>query len=71
MSKALKQLLSNIDKLTAHEKAMAAHCLLFALETTTDDNVEEDWISLAEKRSEQIETGAVKTLSWSEIKEQL
>lgn len=68
MSEALKIMLENIDQLSTKEKALAAHCLLTAMNSNSDDEVESDWLKLAESRSADLETGKVEGLSWEEIK---
>ena len=71
MSEALKNLMANIGQLSTKEKALAAHCLLSAMDSNSDDDVEKDWVILAEKRSEELESGKVEPLSWDQIKQQL
>ena len=71
MSEALKNLMANISQLSTKEKALAAHCLLSAMDSNSDDDVEKDWVILAEKRSEELESGKVEPLSWDQIKQQL
>ena len=71
MSVALNQVLENIKELTADERALVAHCLIASLETKQDEGVEEAWIKLAEKRFAELESGAVKGVSWQEIKAQV
>lgn len=71
MSEALKIMLENIDQLSTKEKALAAHCLLTALDAKTENNVEAEWLKLAEARSAELESGKVKGISWEEIKRDL
>ena len=68
MTDALKIMLENIEQLSLKEKALAAHCILTSMNSRTEDNVESDWLKLAEKRSSELESGEVKGISWSEIK---
>lgn len=68
MSDALKILLENIGQLSSKEKALAAHCLLTSLNATSEDNVDADWLKLAESRSSELEIGNVNGLSWDELK---
>ena len=71
MSEALKNVMENIDQLSTKEKALAAHCLLSAMDGRVDDNVDAEWLSLAERRSEELETGKVTPTTWAKIKQKL
>ena len=67
----IKQVIENIKKLSADEKALIAHCLISSLETRQDENVEEAWADLAEKRYAELVSGSVKPVSWEEIKNEI
>ena len=71
MSDALKVMLENIEQLRTKEKAFDAHCLLTAMDTKIDSDVESEWVKLAESRSAELESGAVKSISWEEIEKDL
>ncbi|TYL48545.1 addiction module protein [Marinomonas sp. IMCC 4694] len=71
MSKALKNLMDSIDKMSTKEKALAAHCLLSSMDGLADDDVEQEWLSLAEKRSNELESGKVSPTTWGQIKQKL
>jgi hypothetical protein len=71
MSDALKIMLENIEQLSTKEKALAAHCLLTAMDTKIDSDVEAEWLKLAESRSSELESGNVKSISWKEIEKDL
>ncbi|MGQ8364283.1 addiction module protein [Glaciecola sp. 1036] len=71
MSDALKVMLETIDQLSTKEKALAAHCLLTAMDAKIDSDVESEWLKLAESRSAEIESGKVKSISWEEIERDL
>ncbi len=68
MAAKINQVIEDIKKLSADEKALIAHCLISSLETRQDENVEEAWAELAEKRFEELSSGSVKPVSWEEIK---
>jgi putative addiction module component (TIGR02574 family) len=68
MSTKMKQLIESISELSSDEKALLAHCLIASLETAPEDGVDEAWLALAEKRYSELESGAVKGVSWQEIK---
>jgi hypothetical protein len=67
MSEVLKVMLENIKQLSTKEKALAAHCLLTAMDTKIESNVEAEWLKLAESRSADLESGKVESISWKEI----
>ena len=71
MSDALKVMLENIEQLSTKEKEFAAHCLLTAMDTKIDSDVESEWVKLAESRSAELESEAVKRISWEEIEKDL
>lgn len=68
MSEAFKMLLENIEQLSTKEKALAAHCLLSSIDSENAPDFDKDWLSLAESRSADIESGVVKAISWDKIK---
>lgn len=57
MSDALKVMLENIEQLSTKEKALAAHCLLTAMDTKIDSDVESEWVKLAEARRARVWCG--------------
>jgi putative addiction module component (TIGR02574 family) len=71
MAEKIKQVIENIKKLSAAEKALIAHCLISSLETRQDENVDEAWADLAEKRYAELVSGNVKPVSWEEIKNEI
>ncbi len=71
MSVVFKQTIENIKELSAAEKALMAHCLISSLESQQDEGVDEAWAHLAEERYLELESGAVKGISWEEIKHEI
>ena len=71
MSEAFKMLLENIEQLSTKEKAVAAHCLLSSMDPENALDVDKDWLSLAESRSADLESGAVQAITWDEIKKDI
>ena len=67
----MKQVIESIKELSADERALVAHCLISSLEIVHDDNVEKAWLSLAEKRFSELESGAVKGVSWETLKKDI
>ena len=71
MSAIFKQVIQNISGLSSDEKALVAHCLISSLETRHDDSVDKAWAELANKRFSELESGTVKSVSWSEIRKEV
>ena len=53
------------------ERAMLAHCLITSLDQPKDKNVDAEWIKLAQKRLEDLESGNAKPVSWESIKQKV
>lgn len=71
MSSTLNQVIQNIGELTSDEKALIAHCLISSLESKHDDNVDQAWFELAQKRLAELKSGSVKGVSWESIKNEV
>lgn len=68
MPDKMKRILENIKILSSHEKATLAHCLISSLDDANEENVDDAWLQIAEGRFAQLESRAVKPVSWEEIK---
>lgn len=53
------------------ERARIAHYLIHSLEEPSDENVDVEWIQLAQKRLAELEDGSVQAASWEEIKKKV
>ena len=71
MSAVFKQVVENIENLSSDEKALVAHCLISSLEVRHDDNVDQAWGELAQKRFRELKSGEVEGVSWKEIKKRI
>jgi len=71
MATKLKQVIENMKKLSADERALVAHCLISSLETHQEEGVEEAWADLAEKRYAELVSGDVEPVSWEEVKKEV
>jgi putative addiction module component (TIGR02574 family) len=71
MSAVFNQVIQNIAELSSDEKALVAHCLISSLESKHDDNVDKAWGELVQKRFVELESGAVKGVSWENIKKEI
>ncbi len=68
LSAVLKQVIENIENLSADEKALVAHCLISSLEVKHDDSVDQAWADLSRQRFSELESSTVTGVSWNEIK---
>ena len=71
MTTYIKQAIEGVKKLTAHERALVARCLISSLETKQDEDVDFAWAELAEKRYMELVSGTVKSVPWEEIKKKV
>ncbi len=71
MSVAFNRAIASIKELSANERALVAHCLIASLEVQQDQGVDDEWAELAATRYLELEAGAVKGLSWDELKKRV
>lgn len=71
MSDKMKQVLENIKGMSIQERAMLAHCLISSLDQSQDEDVDDAWAAIAERRFKEIEAGEVTVLSWEQIKKDI
>ncbi len=71
MSAVFNQVIQNIEELSSDERALVAHCLISSLESKHDDNVDEAWGELAQKRFLELKSGSIKSTSWDKIKKEV
>jgi putative addiction module component (TIGR02574 family) len=73
MATELTQVLNDALQLPDNERAALVGLLIESLETAeqADVDVEAAWADEAERRWREIETGAVKTIPWEEVKAKL
>ena len=71
MATELKQLFLDALELPDSERATLAGLLIESLEGPDDPDVESAWAVEAERRWQEIESGAVKTIPWEEVKAKL
>lgn len=67
----VKEIIESSKNLSASEKAFIAQCLISSLETRHDDNVEQAWRDLSQKRYEELIGGKVEPVSWGEMKQRI
>ena len=71
MARDLKNLFREVFELPESERATLAGLLIESLEPPPDPEVEEAWAEEAERRWKEIQSGAVKTIPWEEVKAKL
>ena len=71
MARDLKQLFREAFELSESERATLAGLIIESLEPPPDPDVEEAWAEEAERRWNEIESGAVRTIPWEEVRAKL
>lgn len=71
MSARLDQVIEKTKEFSANERATLARCLISSLEQQHDEDVDAAWADLADRRTEEIESGKVEAISWDDIKNRL
>ncbi len=71
MARDLKQLFREAFELPESERATLAGLLIESLEPPPDPDVEEAWAEEAERRWNEIQSGAVRTIPWEEVRAKL
>ncbi len=71
MSRDLRELFRDAFDLPENERATLAGLLIESLEPPPDPDVEEAWNREAERRWNEIEAGAVRTIPWEEVRARL
>ena len=67
----IKQVIENAKSLSFKDRALVAHCLISSLEKKQDENVDQAWGELAEKRFKELASGEVNPISWEDIKKEV
>jgi putative addiction module component (TIGR02574 family) len=71
MATELSELFREALELTDSDRATLAGLLIESLEGPADPEVETAWAAEAERRWREIESGAVKTIPWEDVKRKL
>jgi putative addiction module component (TIGR02574 family) len=71
MATELRQLFLDALELPDGDRATLAGLLIESLEDPEDPDVESAWTAEAERRWQEIDSGAVKTIPWEEVKAKL
>jgi putative addiction module component (TIGR02574 family) len=71
MGETAEQLLKWALTLAESDRASLAGALIESLDTHSDPDAAEAWDAEIQRRVQQLEAGAVKTVPWSEVRERL
>jgi len=71
MSAQVIELFRKASDLPESDRALLAGLLIESLEAEPDDEVEKAWLDEVERRVEQLDSGATKTVPWEEVKMRL
>lgn len=71
MARDLRKMFRDAFELPEPDRATLAGLLIESLEPPPDSDVEEAWAEEAERRWREIESGAVETIPWSEVRAKL
>ncbi len=61
-------ILNEALSMSPNDRAQIARCLIYSLDQSNEKNDDDEWVSLAEKRLEELENGSVIPVSWEDIK---
>ncbi len=71
MTAKMNQVMSELETLSASEKGMIAQYLIASLDDREDANSMEKWVNLAKDRYASLESGAVKSVTWEDMKQNI
>ena len=71
MSPKANEILEQALALDEADRATVAGALIESLEGPADPGAEETWSEVIKRRVEEIESGSVETVPWSEVRERL
>ena len=68
MASKVEFLLNEALTMSPSERATIAHCLISSIDEPTEDNVDKEWLKLAEIRLSELENNKVNPVTWDELK---
>lgn len=71
MARTVDDLLPELLQLSADERAKIASSLIQSLDEEDDEDVEQQWAAEIKKRIEDIDSGKVELIPWSEVRARL
>jgi putative addiction module component (TIGR02574 family) len=71
MAKDVSALFRDASELSEHDRATLAGLLIESLEAESEPDVEAAWLAEIERRVADVESGAVETIPWEEVRRRL
>ena len=71
MTKVMNRVIDDIQELSQDKKNNLIKFLIASMDEKHDENSENEWLELSQKRYEEIQSGQVQTQSWNEIKQRV
>ncbi len=71
MTKIMNRVIDDIQELSQDEKSNIIKFLIASLDERHDENSENEWANLSQKRYDEIQSGVVQTQSWDDIKQRV
>ena len=71
MTKVMNRVIDDIQELSQDEKNDLIKFLIASMDEKHDENSENEWLELSQKRYEEIQSGQVQTQRWNEIKQRV
>lgn len=71
MTKSARKLFEEAMRLDPEERATLTGLLIESLEPESEDGVEQAWVAEIERRMVELDSGAVQTIPWDEVRARL
>lgn len=71
MARSARELFEEALRLDPEQRAALAGLLIESLEPESEEGVEEAWMAEIERRMVELDSGAVQTISWDELRTRL
>ena len=71
MTKSARKLFEEAMRLDPKERAALTGLLIESLEPESEDGVEQAWVTEIERRMVELDSGAVQTIPWDEVRARL
>jgi putative addiction module component (TIGR02574 family) len=71
MTKSARELFKEAMRLDPGERAALTGLLIESLEPESEDGVEQAWVAEIERRMVELDSGAVQTIPWDEVRARL
>ena len=71
MTKIMHRVINDIQELSSNERSTLLKFLIASMDEVHDQDSDEQWANLAQKRLQEIESGDVNTVSWDQLKQRV